>query len=144
MSMRIPTVRTVLLASVAAVAPIALFATPAQAAGSMTLWVDDNYQNGSQTRASYDTTFDNDPCGIADCGLYDYGSSYTDDFSSYQNNSSDWWKLYKDNNYNGYAVCVRPNGFDPDLGDSTQIEDEINSIQRFGTSKPAGCDATVG
>lgn len=142
--MRTPSPRSLVLVAALAVAPVLVQAAPAQAAGSMTLWVDDNYQNQSETRASYDSTFDNDPCGINDCGLYDIGGAFSDDASSYKNSSGDWWKLYKDNNYTGYAVCVRPYGFDADLGDSTQVEDEINSIKRFGTSRPGGCDAVVG
>jgi hypothetical protein len=134
-------IRSLLLTVVLTTVALAI---PAQAAGSLTLWVNDNYDKGSLTRVNKDSDFNNDPCSISNCGLYDVGGAYGDDFTSYKNNGSSWWKLYEDRQYGGYALCVRPYGRDADLGDSTKMDDKISSVYRFGTSQPRGCDKVVG
>ncbi|GGD12517.1 peptidase inhibitor family I36 protein [Nocardioides daphniae] len=118
-------------------------AVPAQAAGpSNRLYIcaSDNYTPTCLERASYDSDFHNDPCDLS-CGIYD--TTFGDDASSVSNNTGDWWKLFKDKDYKGHTVCLRPWGYSMDLTDSA-LEDEISSTKRMGTSRPSGCDKVIG
>ena len=104
------------------------------------------------TRSSYDSDFNNDTycwdwrnerwhtgqCHWADT------SDFEDKISSFDNDTDNWWKFYEDRKYGGYVLCIRPRGYDADIGNNTSMEDDISSIKKFGTSKPGGCDKTIG
>ncbi|GAA4673863.1 hypothetical protein [Nocardioides nanhaiensis] len=129
-------------AATSATAVVALPGGAAVAASShLKVCASDNYTPTCYTRTSYDGNWHNDPCDLS-CGVYD--STFGDDISSYKNNSPYWWKMYHDKSYKGYTLCVRPWGYDANMGDSTPSEDDISSVKRQGTSQPTGCDKVVG
>lgn len=113
----------------------------------------DNYGRYCETRSSYDSNLKNDcyywlpgdPAVDADCGLPTFDvHSLNDAISSLKNNSGYWWKTFHNTNYGGYTLCIRPWGYDTDLGNNTPEEDDISSLKRMGTSRPSGCDKVIG
>lgn len=139
-------IRAAVIAFVAIIiSTMTVFAVPnaAQArAPHIKMCADDNYGPTCYTRETHDSNFHNDNDCDLSCGVYDI--DFGDDMSSYKNNSKYWWKLFHDKKYKGYTLCVRPWGYDRNMGDSTNSEDDISSAKRYGTKKPTGCDKTVG
>lgn len=117
-------------------------AAPAQAdtANRLRICASDGYTPTCHERESYDTDFHNDPCDLS-CGIYD--TTFGDDASSVRNNTDSWWKLFEHKDYGGRAVCLRPRGYSANLT-AEHLEDEVSSAKRMGTSKPLGCDKTIG
>ncbi|MCW3011386.1 MAG: hypothetical protein JWO90_1790 [Solirubrobacterales bacterium] len=144
---------SVLTAGTVALAGLAA-AGPAQAADSVKLCTDDGYKGKCLTRTSYDSNFYNDVyCTRSnrdvakplDCTWRDGGASrFEDKVSSVSNRTSRWWKLYEDRSYGGYVLCLRPGGYDANLGDNTPQEDDISSVKIQGQGQPTGCDQLIG
>lgn len=140
------------LALAASIVGIAVTSPAAHAADpTLKLCVDDNYKGYCLYRVSYDTNFKND-CfrwydgshnwGKRDCG---FGwPSFNDKASSVDNNTKYWWKLFEDTKYGGFVLCLRPWGYDGNLGNNTDYEDDISSVKRYSTSRPGGCDQVIG
>jgi len=139
-------IRAAIVACIAVIiSTVTSFAVPGVAHAAtphIKMCADDNYGPTCYKREKYDSNFHNDDDCDLSCGVYDI--DFGDDMSSYDNNSRYWWKLYHDKNYRGYTLCVRPWGYDRNMGDSTNSEDDISSAKRFGTSRPSGCDKVVG
>lgn len=157
MTSTISTARYAFAATMTLVATSFIATTPSAAAsGAKVIKVcdRDNYKEYCQTRSSYDSNFNNDKfCYHLSNGAptRDVSScppairtDFEDKISSFKNYTPYWWKMYEDRDYKGYTLCVRPQGYDADLGNNTSMEDDISSIKKFGTSKPSGCDKTVG
>ncbi|UUW87728.1 peptidase inhibitor family I36 protein [Pimelobacter simplex] len=109
-------------------------------AGYLNMWVDDNYETCAWSRLNYDSNFGNDWCGAGTM----HALRLDDKLSSFVNKTSDWWVLYEDKDYGGARVCVRPNSHDANIGNDTSYEDDISSVERRGTTKPANCTDTTG
>ena len=154
----IPFSRALLATTAAAVASLVplLGVSPAVAGtpAHLKMCANDYYKSICMTRQSYDSNFNNDKyCASkyapyefvfrSDCGWYQE-HDFEDKVSSVDNNSPNWWKMFENRDYRGYTVCVRPWGYDSDLGNNTSFEDDASSARREGTSQPGGCDKVVG
>ncbi|HSX67712.1 peptidase inhibitor family I36 protein [Nocardioides sp.] len=113
----------------------------------------DNYGRYCESREYYDSSLKNDcfewlpgqTARDARCEFLTYNiHSMNDEISSVKNNSAYWWKMFEHTNYGGYALCIRPWGYDTDLGNNTRMEDEISSMKRLGKTRPSGCDKVIG
>ena len=83
--------------------------------------------------------------GPNDCGLRKgIALKFEDKTSSVANGTARWWKLFEDRGYKGYVLCLRPGGYDSDLGNNTPQEDDISSVRIQGTGQPRGCDQVIG
>lgn len=111
--------------------------------GQLTMWQNDSYEGQQESRLSTDSNLHNDSCAGCDPG---FGGDFGDDMSSYVNKTGNWWVFYVDTNYEGFRFCVRPNSHDADLGNNgfSNLEDEISSVDKKGTSIPSGCDGVIG
>lgn len=148
------------IASLLAVGTVAVAglagAAPAQAANDLKVCADDDGKGKCLYRSGYDSNFANDlycqrslktvqdrrDCRnpFTDGGVADF----EDKTSSVSNRTSKWWKLYEDRGYGGYVLCLRPGGYDSNLGNNTPQEDDISSVKIQGTSQPRGCDQVIG
>jgi hypothetical protein len=140
-------------------------ATSAQAApnGYLHMYEDDYYKGGTVGRDSYDANFRNDHMCRSKrtgewyrttqgyCSIVNTTAEwYVDDsISSIDNNTSYWWKMFEHRDYGGYTLCVRPWGYDNNLGNNTPVEDDLSSVKRINydpdkNDQPGGCDKVVG
>ena len=121
---------------------VAFGTSPAQAAheGKIKVCTEDYYKGSCTTRSSYDTNLGND---YVTCG-WCLNQTFSDSISSVDNDTDNWWKLFEDKNYRGYALCLRPRGYDNNLGNNTSMEDEISSLKKYGKTRPSGCDKVIG
>ncbi|WP_217183885.1 peptidase inhibitor family I36 protein [Streptomyces sp. AC495_CC817] len=117
-------------------------ASPAQAAheGLIKVCTQDYYKGSCTTRADHDKNLGND---YVSCG-WCLNQTFSDSISSVDNDTDNWWKLFEDKEYRGYALCLRPRGYDNNLGNNTPMEDEISSMKKLGTTRPSGCDKVIG
>ena len=133
-----------LLSVTVVVAGASLLGAPAQSAasdypgvsGRLNLWEHDGYDGCYEGRETIDTDFGNDSCHAP--------ASFNDRVSSVVNKTARWWVMYEDRGSSGARVCVRPRSHDGNIGNDTDYEDDISSVERKGTSKPAGCDDVTG
>ena len=140
--MRTPARRILALSLVAGAVLLGLTAPGASSApgdrGYLSMWQHDAYKGQLEERKSYDDNLHNDSCPGCDTGP---GGNFGDDMSSFDNNTSYWWTFNVDTNYatvDDDVFCVRPHSRDADLGNNgvKNLEDEISSVRREGTSKP--------
>lgn len=116
----------------------------AQHEGQLELCGNDGHSGTCLYRYNYDSNFHNDY--VDDCRIK-CGRNFGDMISSVDNDTDNWWKLYQDKNYGGYVMCLRPRGYDGDLGNNGSagfMEDEISSVKEQGTARPKGCDYVFG
>ena len=136
--------------------------SPSQAATKyLHMWADDHYKSRTLGRASYDSTFKNDWfCNRLDddrgwyhsderCPTFAQRMNFNDTISSIRNDTAYWWKMYEDTGYGGYVLCVRPYGYDNNIGNNTPVEDDISSVKRMNydpdkNDQPGGCDQVIG
>lgn len=145
--------RAAVAALVVAGGSVVALGAPAQATGTLKFCVNDNYGRYCETRVTYDSDLKNDcyewlpgeTAKDAKCQFLTYNiHSLNDKISSVKNSGRYWWKLYEDVHYGGYVLCLRPHGYDKDLGNNTPVEDDISSLKRQGTKRPSGCDQVIG
>ena len=129
------------IAAAVAVTAMTAVGSPAHAAtvgyaGNLNLWEDSSYRGHLEHRTSYDANFGNDKYGTAPV------HSFNDGASSISNRTSSYWKLFRDKNYQGPAVCLRPGSQVSNLK-THGIGDWISSAKKYGAGKPSGCSKTI-
>ena len=126
-----------------ALAAVALIGTAAPASAAthgyakkMNFYEDTSYRGHLEARASFDADFGNDKYGSP------FVRSFNDGASSLSNRTGRYWKVFRDRNYNGPAVCIKPGSQVANLK-TYGIGDWISSTKMYGTSKPSGCSKTL-
>lgn len=108
--------------------------------GKFVMWQNDKFEGQEESRYKYDSNLHNDSCSGCDPGP---GGNFGDDMSSFVNNTPYWWAIRKDqqsaSTSDDDVWCVKPYSNDKDLGNNgfSDLEDEISSVYRHGTSKPS-------
>lgn len=113
--------QTAVAASSEAAAP----AAPPGNSGYITLWDDINYRDRYVAFAPGEFSRDLDDLG------------FEDKASSYVNKTNRFWLVYRDKNFSGKALCVRPKSHLNTL-ERVNFGDEISSIKDAGASL-SGC-----
>ena len=116
----------------------------AQHEGRLQMCGNDGHSGTCLYRYDYDSDLHNDY--VDDCRIK-CGRNFGDMISSVDNDTDNYWKLYQDKKYGGYVMCLRPRGYDGNLGNNSDygwMEDEISSVKEQGRTRPSGCDVVMG
>lgn len=98
--------------------------------GFLNMWEDDNYDGHHEWRKNYDNDFHND--------------SFNDQLSSVSNRTPYYWELSEDTKNRGANICIRPWSRDNNIGNNTNLEDDISSVVKRGKKAPNDCETIIG